>query len=104
MIKSVKTSGAAKPSLLEPFKRAGGTKTITFKIIVFEGQTFNALRAGTKIGVDREKVMQNMRASLPLEGRWGAAQDVADAVAWLASDKAGYVTGQVIRVDGGMIV
>ncbi|MGB0262808.1 MAG: SDR family NAD(P)-dependent oxidoreductase [Henriciella sp.] len=55
-------------------------------------------------GVDREKVMQNMRASLPLEGRWGAAQDVADAVAWLASDKAGYVTGQVIRVDGGMIV
>ena len=33
----------------------------------------------------------------------GAAQDIADAVAWLASDKAGYVTGQVIRVDGGMI-
>jgi NAD(P)-dependent dehydrogenase (short-subunit alcohol dehydrogenase family) len=55
-------------------------------------------------GVDREKTFEQMRRLLPLEGRWGAAQDVADAVAWLASDKAGYVTGQVIRVDGGMIV
>jgi NAD(P)-dependent dehydrogenase (short-subunit alcohol dehydrogenase family) len=55
-------------------------------------------------GVDREKTFAQMRHLLPLEGRWGAAQDVADAVAWLASDKAGYVTGQVIRVDGGMIV
>jgi len=55
-------------------------------------------------GVDREKTMKKMRRLLPLEGRWGSAQNVADAVAWLASSKAGYVTGQVIRVDGGMIV
>lgn len=57
-----------------------------------------------EMGVDREKTMDAMRASLPLEGRWGSAQDVANAVAWLASDKAGYVTGQVIRVDGGITV
>jgi NAD(P)-dependent dehydrogenase (short-subunit alcohol dehydrogenase family) len=55
-------------------------------------------------GVDRQKTFDAMRRLLPLEGRWGAAQDIADAVAWLASDKAGYVTGQVIRVDGGMVV
>ena len=55
-------------------------------------------------GVDRKKTFDNMRNQLPLEGRWGAAQDVADAVAWLASDKANYVTGQVIRVDGGIII
>ena len=41
---------------------------------------------------------------VPLEKRWGAAQDIADAVGFLASDKAGYITGQVLRVDGGMIV
>ena len=35
-------------------------------------------------------------------GRFGAAQDVAAAVRFLASDEAGYVTGQVIGVDGGM--
>lgn len=55
-------------------------------------------------GVDREKTFERMRRLLPLEGRWGSAQNVADCVAWLASDKAAYVTGQVIRVDGGMIV
>ncbi len=57
-----------------------------------------------KSGVDREKTFEAMRRLLPLEGRWGAAQHIADAVAWLASDKADYVTGQTIRVDGGMIV
>ena len=55
-------------------------------------------------GLDREKTFERMRRLLPLEGRWGSAQNVADCVAWLASDKAAYVTGQVIRVDGGMIV
>jgi len=55
-------------------------------------------------GVDREKTFARMRSLLPLEGRWGSAQNVADAVAWLVSDKASYVTGQVIRVDGGMVI
>jgi 3-oxoacyl-[acyl-carrier protein] reductase len=34
--------------------------------------------------------------------RLGTAQDVADCVAWLASEKASYVTGAVVRVNGGM--
>lgn len=39
--------------------------------------------------------------SIPL-GRFGTAQDVADAVAFLASDKASYITGQVLAVNGGL--
>ena len=34
----------------------------------------------------------------------GSVEDVAETVAFLASDKAGYITGQVICVDGGMSV
>ncbi|GAA0985818.1 SDR family oxidoreductase [Acrocarpospora macrocephala] len=40
---------------------------------------------------------------IPL-GRRGTSADIANAVAWLASDDAGYVTGQEIVVDGGMIL
>jgi glucose 1-dehydrogenase len=38
---------------------------------------------------------------IPL-GRWGHVDDVARAVAWLASEQAGYVTGATLFVDGGM--
>ena len=40
-------------------------------------------------------------AQIPLK-RVGTARDVAETVAFLASDKAAYITGQVISVDGGM--
>jgi 3-oxoacyl-[acyl-carrier protein] reductase len=39
---------------------------------------------------------------IPL-GRFGTVEDVAGAIAFLASDEAAYITGQVIVVDGGMI-
>jgi 3-oxoacyl-[acyl-carrier protein] reductase len=41
--------------------------------------------------------------AIPL-GRWGTPEDVAHAVAFLASDEAGYITGQVLSVDGGMVM
>ncbi len=50
-----------------------------------------------------EKVKEEMAAGIPL-GRIGKAQDVANAVLFLVSDQASYITGQVVNVDGGMVM
>lgn len=50
-----------------------------------------------------EKARESMLASIPM-GRLGQGEDVAKAVAFFAGDGAGYVTGQVLCVDGGMAV
>ena len=44
---------------------------------------------------------ENIAASIPM-GSMGTTEDVAKAAAFLASDGARYITGQVLRVDGGM--
>jgi 3-oxoacyl-[acyl-carrier protein] reductase len=48
-----------------------------------------------------EAARTGMLGTIPL-ARLGTPQEVADCVAWLASDKASYVTGEVVRVNGGM--
>jgi 3-oxoacyl-[acyl-carrier protein] reductase len=48
-----------------------------------------------------EKAREELAAQIPL-GRLGDAEDIAHAVLFLASDGAGYVTGQVLGVNGGM--
>ena len=48
-----------------------------------------------------DEARQEYARAIPL-GRLGTAQDVADAVAFLASDKAAYITGQVLAVNGGL--
>lgn len=50
-----------------------------------------------------EKIREGMLETIPLR-RGGKAEDVANAVAFLASDDAGYITGQVLKVDGGMVM
>ena len=47
--------------------------------------------------------LDELREEIPL-GRFGAPEDVAQAALFLASDKAGYITGQTLSVNGGMVI
>lgn len=51
---------------------------------------------------DLSAVIDTFAAKSPLSGRAGVADDIAQAVAWLASDRAGYVSGHTLVVDGGV--
>jgi len=48
-----------------------------------------------------DKVKDEVKTRIPL-GRMGSARDVASAIVFLASDEAGYITGHVLNVNGGM--
>ena len=82
----------------------GFTKTMA-KELASRSITVNAVAPGF--------IETDMTRSLPEEaktgylghipvGRWGTVEEVADVVAFLANPRAGYITGQVINVNGGM--
>jgi len=50
-----------------------------------------------------EKILEGMKARTPL-GRMGQPRDIANAYLFLASDEAGFISGTVLRVDGGIVV
>jgi len=50
-----------------------------------------------------ENILAGMRARTPL-GRLGDPRDIANAYLFLASDEASFITGEVLRVDGGIVV
>jgi 3-oxoacyl-[acyl-carrier protein] reductase len=90
--------GAAKAGLI------GLTRSLAREVARF-GITVNCVCAGfvetaMTAGLS-DKARAEMLAAIPL-GRPGRAEEVAAAVAWLASEGAGYLTGVVLAVDGGL--
>ena len=71
------------------------------------GVTVNAVAPGfiTTDMTDElsEKVKETIRANIPM-GELGNVGDIAEAVAFLAGPRARYITGQVLTVDGGMVM
>jgi len=69
--------------------------------------TVNAVAPGfvlTELTQDLPEALQaEITARTPL-GRFGTTEEIANAVAFIASDEAGYITGQVLAVDGGLVM
>lgn len=82
----------------------GFTKSVAREVAT-RGVNVNAVAPGfidtEMTAVLSEKVKENFVQQIPL-GRFGNPEDVAEAVYWLCSDAAAYITGQVIHVSGGM--
>jgi 3-oxoacyl-[acyl-carrier protein] reductase len=57
-------------------------------------------RAGD-LGISNEDYAARLAADVPLQ-RLGSPEEVADAIVWLASERASYITGQTLLVDGGL--
>ncbi|MCY3977303.1 MAG: 3-oxoacyl-[acyl-carrier-protein] reductase [Chloroflexi bacterium] len=84
----------------------GLTKSLAKEVAV-RGIRVNAVAPGfveTDMTADlSDEIREKAIEAIPL-GRMGAAQDIAKAVAFLASDEADYITGQTLVVDGGMVM
>ena len=84
----------------------GMTKSLA-KEVGARGITVNAVAPGF-IETDMTEVLgdkfkEEAKKAIPLK-RLGKPEDVANVVAFLASEDANYITGQVIQVDGGMVM
>lgn len=77
------------------------------KELASRGITCNAIAPGfvktEMTDVLPDEVKENAKKQIPL-GRFAEPEDIANAAVFLASDKASYITGQVLLVDGGMVM
>jgi 3-oxoacyl-[acyl-carrier protein] reductase len=84
-----------------------GLTKATARELASRGITVNAVAPGfvlTELTQDLPEALKTeLVARTPL-GRFGTAEEVAAAVAFLASDDARYITGQVLAVDGGLVM
>jgi 3-oxoacyl-[acyl-carrier protein] reductase len=75
--------------------------------VASRGITVNVVAPGfvpTALTEDLPLDLKDMMMKMIPLGRWGKPEEIANAVAFFASDEAAYITGQVLSVDGGMMM
>jgi 3-oxoacyl-[acyl-carrier protein] reductase len=84
-----------------------GLTKATAREVASRGITCNAVAPGfivTELTKDLPEALQEqIKTATPL-GHFGTVDDIANAVTFLASDEAAYITGQVLAVDGGLVM
>ena len=61
----------------------------------------NMAQRCASLGITEDEMIERIRKAIPL-GRWGEPEDIARGVAFLCSPQAGWITGEVLRVSGGL--
>ena len=88
-------------ALSKTLAREHARQSITVNVVC-PGPTDTALLAGVAEGArDPAKLIEAFKSAIPL-GRLGQGDDLASAIAFFGSDDAGFVTGQVLSVSGGL--
>jgi 3-oxoacyl-[acyl-carrier protein] reductase len=84
-----------------------GLTKATARELASRGITCNAVAPGfvlTELTKDLNEDLQRQLTERTPLGRFGTVEEIADAVAFLASDEAAFITGQVLAVDGGLVM
>ena len=103
-IVNISTAWVTQPSAMFPTSAAFRASLGTFVKIVADEYAGQGIRINSVLPgwIDSLPATDERRDSVPM-GRYGKAEEIAAAIAFLLSDGAGYITGQSIRVDGGLI-
>ena len=103
-IVNISTAWVTQPSALFPTSTAFRASLAAFTKIFAEEYSAKGIRINNVLPgwIDSRPEVDERRDSVPI-GRYGKAEEIAATIAFLLSEGAGYITGQSIRVDGGVI-
>jgi NAD(P)-dependent dehydrogenase (short-subunit alcohol dehydrogenase family) len=104
VIVNISTAWAFEPSPMFPTSAVFRAGLAAFTKIFADTYAADNVRMNNVLPgwIDSLPATDERRQSVPL-GRYGHAEEIAATIAFLASDGAGYITGQSIRVDGGLM-
>lgn len=103
-IVNISTAWAFEPSAMFPTSAVFRAGLASFTKIFADDYAARGIRMNNVLPgwIDSLPATEERRDSVPM-GRYGTAAEIAATIAFLLSDGAGYITGQSIRVDGGLI-
>ena len=103
VIINISTAWAFEPSAMFPTSAVARAGLASFTKIFADTYAADNIRMNNVLPgwIDSLPATEERRESVPMQ-RYGKSEEIAATVAFLASEGAGYITGQNIRVDGGL--